>query len=108
MRRPTPALEIERSDVSFGELDESNARRRLEAEGFSVTRYDYPPGTSFPDHKHSIDKKDAVVNGCLLIKSGGREFYLRAGDALLVPAGTIHSAEVIGNETVVSLDGTKY
>ena len=37
----------------------------------------------------------------------GREFVLEAGDALEIPAGTVHSAEVIGHESVVSLDATK-
>ena len=38
----------------------------------------------------------------------GKEFILGPGDMLLVPAGTIHTAEVIGNEPVISLDATKY
>jgi quercetin dioxygenase-like cupin family protein len=99
---------IEPWEDRFGDLNEGNARRRLEAEGFSVIRYDYPPGTVFGDHKHPVDKKDAVVSGCLLIRAEGREFFLHPGDALPVPAGTVHSAEVIGNETVISLDGTRY
>ena len=100
-------IEIEPWDSRAGDLNEKNLRRRLENEGYSVARYDYPPGSVFPDHTHGIDKKDAVISGCLLIKAEGREFMLRAGDALQVPAGTVHSAEVIGDETVISLDGTK-
>lgn len=101
-------MDIEHWDDSQGALNETNLRRRLEAQGFSVTRYDYLPGTVFPDHTHRIDKKDAVVKGRLLITAEGREFILGPGDSLPVPAGTVHSAEVIGNETVISLDGTKY
>jgi quercetin dioxygenase-like cupin family protein len=101
-------LMIEHWDESLGVLNEANLRRRLEAQGFSVTRYDYPPGTVFLDHTHGIDKKDAVVMGSLLIIADDQEFMLGPGDSLPIPAGTVHSAEVIGNETVVSLDGTKY
>ena len=90
-------MEIERWDDAWGELSESNMKRRLEAEGFAVLRYVYRPGTRFDDHKHGIDKKDAVLKGRLLIRSLGRDFLLGPGDALSVPAGTVHSAEVIGD-----------
>ena len=100
-------MEIERWSAEWGELSEQNMRQRLESEGYSVVRYDYPPGTYFPDHTHSFDKKDAVVRGLFLIRALGVEFYLGPGDALPVPAGTVHSAGVIGKETVVSLDASK-
>ena len=101
-------MEIERWDRSWGELTERNLRRRLESEGYNVSRYDYPPGTRFPDHTHGFDKKDAVLRGRFLIRAVGREFLLGPGDQIAVPADTVHSAEVIGDETVVSLDASKY
>jgi len=102
------AMEIERWNEEWGELSESGMKRRLEAEGFSVSRYVYQPGTCFEDHQHSIDKKDAVVKGRFLIRALGRDFVLGPGDALAVPAGTVHSAEVVGDEPVVSLDAARY
>jgi hypothetical protein len=33
-------------------------------------------------------------------------YDLGAGDRLYLPAGTRHSAEVVGRRTVISLDGT--
>lgn len=101
-------MEIEHWNTSLGELNEKSMRKRLEEEGYSVSRYDYPPGTYFPDHTHSFDKKDAVLRGQFLIRACGREFLLGPGDVIPVPAGTVHSAEVIGNEAVVSLDASKY
>jgi quercetin dioxygenase-like cupin family protein len=101
-------MEIERWDESWGEMNERNFRRRLEAEGYTVARYDYPPGTCFRDHTHAFDKKDAVLGGRFLIRAAGREFLLGPGDALPVPAGTIHSAEAVGDETVISLDASKF
>jgi len=100
-------MEIEKWSDEWGKLSEQNMRRRLEAEGYSVAQYDYPPGTYFPDHTHSFDKKDAVIRGRFLIRSAGREFLLGPGDALPVPAGTVHSAEVMGDEAVISLDASK-
>ena len=39
-----------------GPLSESSMREKLEALGYQVTRYDYPPGTHFPRHTHDVDK----------------------------------------------------
>ena len=44
-----------------GPLSEAALRRKMEAEGYVVTRYVYTPGTHFPEHTHGIDKLDAVV-----------------------------------------------
>lgn len=90
-----------------GPLTEAALRAKLERLGYSVTRYIYPPGTYFSDHSHSMDKMDAVVSGRFRMVMDGRETVLKAGDMLAVPAGVIHSADVIGNEPVVSLDGVK-
>ena len=46
-----------------GELSEKALRRKLEAHGYSVTRYVYPPGTHFAEHTHGVDKIDAVLSG---------------------------------------------
>jgi quercetin dioxygenase-like cupin family protein len=91
----------------WGALSEANMCKKLEAEGYSVHKYVYPPGTVFLDHSHSIQKKDAVLSGRFLLASGPTEFILEAGDMLEVPAGTVHRASVVGNEPVVSLDATK-
>lgn len=97
-----------RWDVAVdGPLSESALRAKLERLGYSVTRYVYSPGTCFPDHSHSVDKMDAVMSGCFKLVVEGQEVILEAGNTLAVPCGMIHSAEVVGDEAVVSLDGVK-
>jgi quercetin dioxygenase-like cupin family protein len=61
----------------------------------------------FADHSHSLDKKDAVVSGKFRLELEGRSVILEAGDAISVPAGVVHRAEVVGTEPVVSLDATR-
>ena len=90
-----------------GPLSEKKFRQKLETLGYQVTRYDYPPGTVFPDHTHTMDKIDAVLSGRFRMAIQGQEIILEAGDFLAVPQGTVHSAEVVGPETVVSLDAVK-
>lgn len=95
-----------RPDVD-GPLSEQAMRRKLEKRGYSVTRYTYAPGTSFPEHSHSIDKIDAVLAGRFRMSMNGQAVILEPGDCLAVPRGMPHTAEVIGDEPVVSLDATK-
>lgn len=101
-------IEIEHWNAeSDGELDEPNMRAKLESRGFSVQRYIYAPGTYFPDHTHGVDKIDGVLSGRFKMSMGGVEVILEAGDCLVVPAGAVHSAEVVGKESVISLDAVK-
>jgi quercetin dioxygenase-like cupin family protein len=99
-------MKLEHWNLGWGEPTEANIRRRLESEGYEAVRYVYPPGTYFPDHPHSADKKDAVVSGRLKIRIKDR-YLLGPGDILELAAGTAHSAEVIGDAYVVSLDASK-
>jgi quercetin dioxygenase-like cupin family protein len=97
---------LERWLASDGPLNEKRMMRLLELEGFDVLVYTYRPGTSFSEHEHARDKCDGVLEGTLRIRVGESVFDLTAGDRLYVPAGTRHSAEVVGERTVVSLDAT--
>ena len=87
-----------------GVLNQENMRLKLERRGFRVSLYVYPPGTFFPEHEHGVDKIDAVLTGRFRMTMHGREAILEAGDCLAVPRGTLHSAEVVGDEPVISLD----
>lgn len=101
-------MNVERWDPEKdGTFSEEAIRRKLERRGYRVSRYVYPPGTYFPDHAHGVDKMDAVVSGRFRMKMKEVEVMLEAGDSLEVPRGTVHSAEVVGTEPVVSLDGTR-
>ena len=95
------------NDATEGPPTEEAIRAKLEAKGFRATRYVYPPGTFFPTHTHPMDKIDAVVSGRFRMISEGAEVILEAGDCLAVPRGTPHSAEVVGDVPVVSLDAIR-
>ncbi len=72
-----------------------------------MSRYVYQPGTFFPEHTHAVDKIDAVVSGRYPKTVKGDEVILESGDCLEVPSGTVHSADVVGDEPVVSLDAIR-
>ena len=90
-----------------GPFSEQALRSKLEALGYRVARYTYSPGTVFPDHRHDADKIDAVVSGRFRLVIGGHLAMLGSGDWVDVPRGAVHSAAVMGDEPVVSLDAIK-
>lgn len=100
-------VRVEEWEPAWGPLSEATMQRRLEAEGYEVNCYVYPPGTYFPEHIHAVDKKDTVLRGQLKIGAEGREFVLGPGAMIEIPAGTPHTAEVLGDEAVVSFDATR-
>ena len=81
--------------------------RLLEFEGYEVLVYTYRARTAFPEHEHAQDKCDGVLEGLLRVTVGGAIYDLGPGDRLYLPAGTRHAAQVVGEKTVVSLDGTR-
>jgi quercetin dioxygenase-like cupin family protein len=99
LHRWNPALD--------GEFSEAALKRKLQAQGYNVARYVYPPGTVFPDHKHDVDKIDAVIAGRFRMVIRGHVAMLGPGEWVDVPRGVTHSATVVGDEAVVSLDAVK-
>jgi quercetin dioxygenase-like cupin family protein len=90
-----------------GPFSEQALRRKLEVAGYTVARYVYPPGTTFPDHVHDADKIDAVVSGRFRLVVAGHLAMLGPGDWVEVARGVRHSATVVGADPVVSLDAVK-
>jgi quercetin dioxygenase-like cupin family protein len=90
-----------------GPFSERALRDKLERLGYRIARYVYPPGTVFPDHRHGVDKVDAVIAGRFRLVIGGHTFVLGAGDWVDVPRGVVHNAAVQGDDAVVSFDAIR-
>lgn len=105
---PDRAVQVRRwNTAADGPVTEAALRAKLEALGYTVARYVYPPGTRFPDHSHEVDKIDAVVSGRFRLVIGGHTCQLGPGDWVEVPRDRRHNATVIGDESVVSLDAIR-
>jgi quercetin dioxygenase-like cupin family protein len=99
-------IEVER----WMEDDKPNApslRQRLEGEGYSVFQWTDGPGTRYGPHAHDEDQSHWIVSGALELRVGHETYTLRAGDRDFLPANTIHSAHVPGDEPLVYLIGAK-
>ena len=90
-----------------GPFSEAALRRKLTEAGYLVARYTYPPGTAFPEHAHDVDKIDAVIEGRFRLVVAGHLAVLGPGDWVEVPKGVRHTATVVGDDAVVSLDAVR-
>ena len=83
-------------------------RMELTAEGYEVFHWSDRPESFYPRHKHPDDQCHWIISGSLEITvEPGGTFILEAGDRDLMPAGTFHTARVVGDESVCYLVGTK-
>ena len=80
---------------------------RLEAEGYSVFEWSDAPGTHYGVHRHEEDQSHWIISGELELRVQGETYTLRAGDRDFLPANTVHSAFVPGQEPVLYLIGAK-
>jgi quercetin dioxygenase-like cupin family protein len=65
---------------------------RLEAEGFSAFVWRDTPEATYSAHSHDHDESLWVVDGEITFGAEGKEFRLVAGDRLMLPKGTVHTA----------------
>jgi quercetin dioxygenase-like cupin family protein len=83
-------------------------RFRLESEGYRVFQWSDRPEAVYPVHKHDEDQSHWIVSGRLeLTVERHGVFVLEPGDRDYMPAGTYHSARVLGEEPVLYLVGCK-
>ncbi len=100
------SIQIERwSAVDSPEVD--RLKERLRAEGYSVFQWSDDPGTKYGPHAHAEDQSHWILSGQLELRVGHETYTLRSGDRDFLPANTIHSAFVPGDEPVVYLIGSK-
>ena|SRR3989441_10057989 len=86
----------------------ADLQARLEAEGYSVFQWSDAPGTKYGPHSHAEDQSHWILSGQLELRAGHETYTLCAGDRDFLPANTIHSAFVPGDESVVYLIGAKH
>ena len=91
-----------------GPPDPAELRRALQDEGYSVFQWTDAPGTKYGPHSHPEDQSHWILSGVLKLRVGHETYTLRAGDRDYLPASTMHSAFVPGNEPVTYLIGAKH
>jgi quercetin dioxygenase-like cupin family protein len=82
-------------------------RQRLESEGYSVFEWSDALGTVYGPHSHAEDQSHWIISGALGLTVEGETYTLRAGNRDFLPANTMHSAFVSGDDRVRYLIGAK-
>ena len=67
-------------------------------------RVDFAPGVAFGKHSHPGEEIAYVLEGTLEYQLEGKPpVTLKAGEALFIPAGTIHAAKNVGSGNAAEL-----
>lgn len=66
-------------------IDESDG-----APNFAIRRFRLESGASVPKHTNEVEHEQYVLAGEYTVGIGEEEYTVAAGDALLIPAGTVH------------------
>jgi quercetin dioxygenase-like cupin family protein len=69
---------------------------RLRREATGCYSWSNGPGDQYAPHSHSYEKVLYCVDGSItfVLEAEARRLELKPGDRMVLPAGTIHSAEV--------------
>ncbi|HET8568423.1 MAG TPA: cupin domain-containing protein [Candidatus Limnocylindria bacterium] len=86
-------------------MDVAAAEAALRREAHDVHGWSNGPHDVYAEHEHSYTKALVCVRGSIEFRlADGRTVHLRAGDRLVLPPGTRHSA-VVGPEGVACIEG---
>jgi quercetin dioxygenase-like cupin family protein len=79
---------------------------QLEHEASGCYSWSNGPGDSYAPHSHSYEKVLYCVRGSITFHVEQGDLKLGAGDRMVLPAGTVHSADV-GMEGVTCIEGQR-
>jgi quercetin dioxygenase-like cupin family protein len=88
--------------------DPQSLKTRLGGEGYSVFQSSDAPGTKYGPHAHAEDQTHWILSGELELRVGYERYTLGPGDRDFLPANTMHSAFVPGDQPVIYLIGAKH
>jgi len=98
-----PKITLTRWPESAGQITINKVRARLEQEGLHPYRFEMVPGDAYGNHAHPEAEIRWVVSGRMRIRVDYEELILEPGDRLDLAANVVHSADVCGEEVVVTL-----
>jgi quercetin dioxygenase-like cupin family protein len=98
-----PKITLTRWPADAGQITINKIRARLEQEGLRPYRFDMIPGDCYGDHSHPEAEIRWVVSGRMRVLMDHEELILEPGDRLDLVANVVHSADVFGEEVVVTL-----
>ena len=98
MTDSTPEPVIRRgADVQYESVDAAEGLRKgvlladeHGAPNFALRRFTLDPGAEVPKHTNAVEHEQFVLEGSYVVGIDDQEYTVEAGDALLIPAETVH------------------
>jgi len=98
-------VDVQLDRHSGGTLDAKELEQHLRAEARDVYGWSNGPGDRYEQHAHTYHKLLYCTHGSIdFILGDGRTLTLRAGDRMVLPAGTRHAA-LVGAEGCACIEG---
>lgn len=94
------------SNLRIGRVGDLMARLQREATG--CYSWSNGPGDRYASHSHGYEKVLYCVEGSItfVLEREGKELALKAGDRMVLPAGTVHSA-IVGDVGCTCIEGRR-
>ncbi len=86
-------------------VDREQTAENWASRGFSCDLWVDSPGQRWEDFTHPTDEIVTVVEGTMEFEIEGEIHHPKAGEEILIPAGSMHSARNIGDSTARWLYG---
>ena len=83
----------------MAELDCTKIAANWASRGFTCDLWTDPRGKKWEDFSHATDELVTVLEGEMEFEVAGRVQRPPIGEALLIPAGAVHSARNVGTTT---------
>ena len=78
----------------YKDFSEEEILKRIRKKGFDPTKFSNQPKFVYERHKHPETKLLVFLDGEMAVKVGQERFLCKAGDELIIPGNTWHSAIV--------------
>lgn len=69
-----------------------------EGPNFALRKFSMQKGGGMPRHTNTLEHEQYVLRGEATITIGGETYHVKAGDAVFIPEGVVHSYENTGEE----------
>jgi len=68
---------------------------------FALRRFEIQPGGNMPLHTNTVEHEQYVLNGEAEVQIGDETHLVKKNNAVFIPAGTLHSYKVLGDEPFI-------
>jgi quercetin dioxygenase-like cupin family protein len=99
-----PAKKFNWDEMPTEQVTDFFSRKMVVGENEMLCWLELKPGCKVPEHRHIHEQISHVLKGRLRFTLGKETIEVGPGEILLIPPNQSHSAEVIGDETVLDYD----